>query len=530
MSNLWGNEFEVVDNTQSILNKLNSSKNLQEVGNKTIRAKKISIDDKIALIKENVYRILGARKDNTLVIKNKNDFIKYIDTAIANGDIAVDTETNNSLDPITCKLMGLCLYTPNLKPTYIPINHVDRNTGIRLDWQLTEEDVKEQLDRLKGTKLIFHNAKFDMQVLKCTCGVELEVYWDTLIGARILDENEKAGLKEQYILHINQEQEKYSIENLFEKEEYAIFDPDLFALYAATDAIMTYELYLYQKELFNIKDNERIYRLFRDVEIPCIKVISEMELRGVYVNLEQCKRLGNKYHKSLDEMENEISAELNKYKDVIAKWRLTPDANHKSTKKNAEGLGKSKSEQLDDPINLSSPTQLAIFLYDILNVPVVNKKAPRGTGKDELTKISEQTGLKICDMLLQYKKLLKIIESFLDTLPNQVNKVTGRIHCNYNQIGADSGRTSCSNPNLQQIPSKLKDIRLMFEAGDEERDVPFEDTITIDFGDEVQTTNGWKKVEDLSNNDIIIDNENEQVCIVSIDVNETLKQVSIKVN
>ena len=62
MSNLWGNEFEVVDNTQSILNKLNSSKNLQEVGNKTIRAKKISIDDKIALIKENVYRILGAQK------------------------------------------------------------------------------------------------------------------------------------------------------------------------------------------------------------------------------------------------------------------------------------------------------------------------------------------------------------------------------------------------------------------------------------------------------------------------------------
>ena len=77
------------------------------------------------LISSNVYRILGSYVENTIVIKSKEELFSYINSALENSIIAIDTETNNSLDPLTCKLMGFCIYTPNQKHAYVPINHVD---------------------------------------------------------------------------------------------------------------------------------------------------------------------------------------------------------------------------------------------------------------------------------------------------------------------------------------------------------------------------------------------------------------------
>ena len=110
--------------------------------------------------------------------------------------------------------MGLCLYTPGKKNAYIPVNHVNLVTGELLPNQVTEEEIHDELERLVDTKIIMHNGKFDYQVVKCTCKNELKVYWDTMIGARILDENERASLKQQYIMKIDPSIEKYSIEPL----------------------------------------------------------------------------------------------------------------------------------------------------------------------------------------------------------------------------------------------------------------------------------------------------------------------------
>ena len=146
-----------------------------------------------------------------------------------------------------------------------------------------------------------HNGKFDYQVIKCTCGLELSVYWDTMIGARILDENEKsAGLKQQYRDKIDSSVEKYSIDHLFENIEYAVVDPSLFALYAATDAMMTYKLYKWQMKQFDLPGNERIKWLFHNVEMPVMKVAAEMELTGVEIDSDYAKRLSNKYHQKVD--------------------------------------------------------------------------------------------------------------------------------------------------------------------------------------------------------------------------------------
>lgn len=473
--NLWDVEFDIQTKEQqsTLLQKVDSPIEVKAIKSR-LSSKKVSIEEKLEIIKSNVYRILGRYKDETLVIKSKEELVSYIDKAIDNGVIAIDTETNNSLDPLTCKIMGGCIYTPGLKQAYIPINHKDSRTNQRLEWQLTEQDLKEQFDRLSHTKIIMHNAKFDYEVIKCTCDCQLNVYWDTLLGAKILDENERAGLKQQYIEKIDNSIEKYDIEHLF-TIEYAVVNPDIFALYAATDAMMTYKLYEYQLKILSRKENQRLLSLLLNIEMPVMQVAAEMELTGVEIDIEYAKRLSNKYNKNLKKIENRIQDELHKYDDIISKWRLTKEAQEKPKIYNGDErgyapwpdgsdykLGKSKAEQLDSPVNLSSPVQLAILLYDVLKVPIIDKKTPRGTGEEILKEID----LPICKLILEYRGLVKLINTYIDAISKLAkNSIDGRVRTHFNQYGAATGRFSSSDPiNLQNIPSHNKDIRMMFKA------------------------------------------------------------------
>lgn len=439
IDSLWGDDFSIKNTKEADLELLEKTKKPLKVvsSEKSLKSKKTSIEDKLAIIREEVLRILGGYAENTIVIKTKQQLIDYIDKSIQNGIISVDTETDNSLDPITCKLMGPCIYTPGQKNAYIPINHINYVTGERLDWQLTEEDVAEQFKRLENTPIIFHNGKFDYEVIKCTTGVPLKIYWDTMIGARMLNENERAGLKEQYIAKIDPSIEKYDIEHLFSGIEYAIVDPEIFALYAATDAFMTYKLYEWQLKQFNLPDNKRIFDVFKNVEIPVITVAAQMELDGVEIDKEYATRLSEKYHKKSEELDKLIEIELKKYDSVIAQWRLTPDANYHPPKKAGSGEGKSKAEQLDDPVSISSPTQLAILIYDVLQYKPVDKKMPRGTGEDILVKLNEKYQIPLCDLILQKRGLEKLIGTYIDKLPECVSPKDGRLHAQFNQLGTD---------------------------------------------------------------------------------------------
>jgi DNA polymerase I-like protein with 3'-5' exonuclease and polymerase domains len=135
--------------------------------------------------------------------------------------------------------MGGCLHTPFEKNCYIPVNHRDPNTKVRLEWQVTEQDIREEFQRLLDNNVytVWHNGKFDYQVLKCTCGICMKIDWDNMIACRMIDENEKsAKLKDQYIDKIDRTQEKYDIDKLFKGVEYADVDPEVFALYSATAA------------------------------------------------------------------------------------------------------------------------------------------------------------------------------------------------------------------------------------------------------------------------------------------------------
>ena len=529
----------------TLLSKLNApvEEIVQTDATKILKSKKVSLEEKLAIIRAKVLEVLGKQRKNVIVIKDKETFHDYVSKAIEFGRIAIDTETNNSTDPMTCQLMGLCLYYEGGKQAYIPVNHVDPKTGERLAWQLTEEDCREQLQRIKDAKIfiVMHNGKFDYEVIKCTCDIEIEPDWDTMIGAHTINENEKMGLKPQYISKIDPTQEKYDIEHLF-IVPYKYVEPEIFALYAATDSMMTDKLYVYQVAILEAPGNERLYWLFKNIEMPIVKVAADIELVGVCIDQDFGERLRSKFNQNLADLDEKIDQELVALQPIILDWKLNdptakmrtkqfepkkskmsqanlelkyPKIDQKTGKRYKEG--KAPIEQLGDPINLASPTQLAILFYDILKCPAVSKKSPRGTGKDELEALAERRpDITLCKLILERRGIVKLISTYIDVLPALARHwPDGRIRYKLNSVGTDTGRFSSggefkfldgdtpveiSGFNSQNIPSRGdgKITRLLFEAKKDYADLEAdEDRFVFSEITEVETPAGWKYGKDL---------------------------------
>ena len=490
-----------------------------------------TLQDGLKKIKENVLCALGKYQDIILVIRDRNTFNNYISACINTGYISIDTETNNSLDPLTCKLMGLCLYAPGLRPAYIPVNHRNPDTKIKLSNQLAEHDIKEELQKALNAnlKVIMHNAKYDYEVLKCTCDISIEPFWDTMIAARLLNETENCGLKYQYSSKIDPTQEEYSIEKLFKKVQYADVEPEIFALYSAHDAYMTYRLFEYQIPL--MESESRLFKLFQDIEMPLIRIVAEMELCGVLADLPYCQKLKEKYKAKLIEIDNKLTDEIAKIKHIIDEWSadsgserelIFPPANaaksmskeelekayplYNPTKDIRYKRGKPYASLLSTPIKLSSPKQLAILLYKILEAPTVNKVKPYSTGSHEIENIFEEVSTRlnqfelnpeanylepeeiekleslkvICELLGKRRKVEKLITTYLNPIPELAKHwEDGKVRFQLKQLGADTGRfssggkwsfyenevhTVISGMNAQNIPSGTQEIRLIFKA------------------------------------------------------------------
>lgn len=413
--------------------------------------------DRISNITKMVDKHLGQYKDDYIIIRDFDTLSDYISASIENGVISIDTETTG-LDPISDKIVGLCLYTPNNKPAYVPINHVSYVTGARVENQLAENNVASQLQRLVGvkTKVVMFNAKFDIRFIRNQLGVYLTCYWDAYLASRLMNENEEhKGLKalhKKYVL--DGEGDAFSFDELFKGISFDKIPITTGYLYAAHDAIITYELYQYQKQyLYYDADEPNDARngmngvawVFFNIEMPCVNVVCDMEDIGVKFDFEYQRTLSEKYNVLLNEKVAEFNELLDAYDDDIQRYlHKYPDA------------------KLDNPINIGSPTQIAILLYDILNIEPPEPKNPRGTGEAILRKIDNP----IAKAVLDYREFAKLVSTYIDKLPNCVNPKDGRIHCSFNQYGADTGRMSSSEPNLQNIPSHNKDIRKMFVASE----------------------------------------------------------------
>ena len=369
-----------------------------------------SLSQKLDAINKLVLEKLGKFKNDVIVIKSRNEFSKYIDECIKTGAIAIDTETNNSLDPFTCSIMGLCLFSDGQKQAYIPINHKDPITKEKLSWQLSKKDIEEELTKVKNSKVkvIMHNGKFDYEVIKHTCGIEIPPYWDTLIAAKLLNENEQSGLKHQYKSKFDKTLGENTIEKLFKGVCYAYVDPEIFALYAATDSFMTYKLYEYQRDEFKKPENIKIEKLFFEIEMPMVEIVAGMEAYGTRVDLDYQKKLVDKYNKKLLSIDQLILKELEILKPTIERWKSLPRAQVQEMIFPSEKVkkldsfteiypatgerykwGKKKCELIKDPINLSSPKQLSTLFYEVLDLPPVYSLKPTGTGKLELELLAD---------------------------------------------------------------------------------------------------------------------------------------------
>ena len=429
--------------------KLKKVKDEKKVTKRNTISTKLSLDEKLKIITEEVNRRLGKFKYNTKVIYEKEDLNEYLNQCIKNGIVSIDTETNNSIDPITCKIMGLCLYTPGMPQVYVPINHVNYETGELLK-QLTEQDLKEFFINLGNTKIVMHNAKFDIQVIDFTCmdgkPNSLTCYWDTMLAAKIIDENHSAKLKDLYQRYIDPDQESYNIETFFKGIAYANVDPEVFALYAATDAYETYQLYLWQVKEFERLNDENLFNVFKKIEMGVLPCVVEMQEVGLGLDFKYIENLHNSYNAKLDKAKEKINELLSQYQSLIDKYLIDhPDA------------------KLDSPISITSPKQLAILLYDILKIKPTDPENPRGTGEPELSKMDHP----LAKPLLEFREFSKLVTTYIDKLPNDANPKTHKIHANFNQIGVEdrtvvTGRFSSSDPNLQNIPSHDKKIRPMF--------------------------------------------------------------------
>ena len=411
-------------------------------------SKNLPLSEKLKKIEKEVKKVLGRYTGFVRCIRSESEFFEYIEKASDVKLATLDTETNNSLDPLTCKIMGLCLYIPNTRPVYVPINHTIPGTDTRLKEQITEEVAREGLSRLaqRGTKLVYHNGKFDIRVIRNTLGVTLPIWWDTMIASQLIDENETARLKYQYKLHVDPTVGTYNIESLFNGISYAWVSPEVFALYSAIDAYDTYLLQKHQQDVFEEEGMENLYRVFKEIEMPIVSVTAKMEDNGVCVDLDFTKKLDDKYKSMSKKYSDEMDALLDEHKNEISRLQK---------------LGK-----LDNPINFDSPKQLEIVLYDVLKTPVIEESG-RSTDKNTLKALKTP----FTEAILEYRHYKKLQTAFTETLPKCVSKKDGKIHANFNQMGREdegvrTGRFSSTDPNLQQIPSKELTVRMLFKARD----------------------------------------------------------------
>ena len=126
------------------------------------------LDDRLDYITKEVYKVLGRYRGFVKVIRTDDELRAYIDRAIEIDYLSFDTETNNSLDPLTGKLMGLCMYLPNTKPVYVPMSHCVPGTDIRLENQVSDECVKECFQELKDHNTKFYSCKTSKRNAKLT--------------------------------------------------------------------------------------------------------------------------------------------------------------------------------------------------------------------------------------------------------------------------------------------------------------------------------------------------------------------------
>lgn len=402
-----------------------------------------------------------------MLIQDREILRMYVDACIRNDEYVLDVETTG-LDTLGDIIVGVCIYTPNEIPAYIPMFHTDLEGKI-LPNQIPYQQAVHEINRLTASnaKHINHNTKFDhsMLITNFKQGIN-NIYWDTQLAGKVLNENEKEhGLKYLYARYVAKTKDMQKFKELFKDVPFNFIPLDVAKIYGANDGLKTYKLYEFQKYYLNPKTQFRkIHKLFSELEMPLIPVLADMELRGVQIRDDYTEQLRDELGETREEAYKELLKIETKYKDKIMQHEEIYPL-----------IEKAKGD-MQYRINYNSPKQLQGLIYDILKFPSVDRRNPRGTGKEIQEKWAGRKLTKVQQYFLEnfqvYKKMDKLITSFVDKLPKSLAS-DGKIHTNFNQYGAKC----ITGDSLIPTPEGIFTIQYMCDNNQEGQLVPREHTI-----------------------------------------------------
>ena len=337
---------------------------------------------------------------------------------------AVDTETT-SLDALAAELVGISLSVKPGEACYIPVAH--RNGEVQLDRDLVLARMKPWLESTTSLK-VGQNLKYDAHIF-ANYGITLKgVAFDTLLESYVLESHMPHNMDSLAERHLGMKTIRY--EEVCGKGVHQIgfdqVDLQIATDYAAEDADITLRLHL---ELWpQIQENSGLLYIYEKVEMPAMRVLGIMERNGIRIDSGLLAKQGQQVGKRLLELEGEI---------------------HKLA---------------GQPFNIQSPKQIAEILFGQLELPVI-KKTPSGapsTDEEVLQKLAEDYPLPA--RILDYRSLAKLMSTYIEKLPRMADTKTGRVHTNFSQATAVTGRLASSDPNLQNIPVRTEEGRRIREA------------------------------------------------------------------
>ncbi|MDK7674542.1 DNA polymerase I [Weeksella virosa] len=366
-------------------------------------------------------------------ISNTDHFYQLVDTPVARrllidkmktlDSFAFDTETT-SLDPLEAKLVGISFSWEKGKGYYLPFpEDFDDAKNIILEFA--------ELFSNPAIEKIGHNIKYDLKVLY-KYGIRIDgENFDTMIAHYLLNPDMRHNLdvlSETYLGY-----KPVSIETLIGKKgknQKNFREVDLIEQteYGTEDSDVTFQLKnIFEPELEKVS----LTKLFRNIEMPLMKVLATMEIEGIRLDVDFLQQLSKKHQEKIKELEQKIFSEAG------------------------------------EEFNLNSPKQLGDILFDKLKLEPKSKKTKTGqysTGEEILSKLAHYPIIK---NILHYRQLQKLKSTYIDALPELVNPVTQRVHTTFAQTVAATGRLSSVNPNLQNIPIRTEEgqqIRKAFIA------------------------------------------------------------------
>ena len=339
---------------------------------------------------------------------------------------SVDTETT-SLDPLSAEMVGISLSVEAGKGAYIPLAHRYAGAPDQLNREHVLERMRGWLENPAKPKL-GQNLKYDMHIFE-NHGIRLKgIVHDTLLQSYVFESHKPHDMDTMAMRHLGYTTIPF-VDVCGKGASQICFDQVELGRateYAAEDSDIT--LRLHQTMLPHVESDAGLTRIYREIEMPTMEVLQKIERNGVLIDAELLQKQSGELGARLQELEQQAY------------------------------------EVAGGPFNLGSPKQIGEIFFGKLGLPVIKKTATGAPSTDEevLQKLAEDYPLP--KLLLEHRGMSKLKSTYTDKLPKMVNPKTGRVHTNYAQAVAITGRLSSNEPNLQNIPVRTAEGRRIREA------------------------------------------------------------------